>query len=131
MTSLKMSDRFYVLLVKKQLTDKDLILIADDGGGKYSLNGGACTIGTQFTLITLDHPDPDYPVAIDNARGLKLWSSDYNLYFFDTGLTLDFQHNNIIIKDDAHLLDSAVQIADGQQVLAAFEQGVTAPSETC
>ncbi|MGY5339420.1 iron-sulfur cluster biosynthesis family protein [Levilactobacillus spicheri] len=131
MTQIKISDSMWALLQRKHLTDKDLVLIADDGGGKYSLHGGACTIGTQFTLIVLDQPDPDYAVKINNERGLRLWSSAYNLYFFDAGLTLDVQHHSILIKDDAHLLDSAVQIADGPAVLAAFQQGVTAHGETC
>lgn len=131
MTTIKISDAMWALLEQKQLTDRPLLLIADDGGGKYSINGGACTIGTQFSLIVLTQPDPDYPVRIANDRGLQLWSSEYNLYFFDTGLTLDFQHQQILIKDDAHLLDSAVQIAEGREILAAFQRGVTAPSETC
>ena len=131
MAKINVTDRMMALLTAKGLTDRDLLLIADDGGGKYSLQGGACTIGTQFTLVTLPQPDPDYPERIDNDRGLRLWSSAYNLYFFDTGLTLDVQRHNILIKDDAHLLDSAVQIADGPAVLAAFEQGVTADGKTC
>ena len=57
-----LTDAFVQLIQDKGLVGKDLILIADDGGGKYSLQGGACTIGSKFTLIEVDQPDADYPV---------------------------------------------------------------------
>jgi hypothetical protein len=85
-----LTDAFVQLIHDKGLADKDLILIADDGGGKYSLQGGACTIGSKFTLIEVDQPDVDYPVALENKAGLKLWSSDYDLLFLEDGLQLDF-----------------------------------------
>lgn len=131
MTPIKLTPAFMAVLDQKNLTTKDLVLIADDGGGKYSLQGGACTIGTNFTLIVLDAPDPDYPVAIANDQGLHLWSSDYDLYFLGAGLTLDVAHHNILLKDDAELLDSTVKIARGQDVLDAFQQGVKLSGDGC
>ena len=131
MTTIKLSDTFVTLLARKQLTDKNLVLIMDDGGGKYSLQGGACSIGTKFTIIVLDQPDADYSIRLNNVQGIQLWTSDYDLMFLNTGVALDYGQGRISIKDDAHILDRAVQIADGATVLAAFKQGVIAHSESC
>lgn len=131
MAQIHLTDAFMALLDRKHLTQKDLILLADDGGGKYSLQGGACTIGTTFTLIVVDQPDPDYPIALANAQGVKLWSSKYDLYFLSAGLTLDVAHHNILLKDDAELLDSTVRIARGADVLAAFQQGIKLNGQGC
>ena len=131
MPQIHLTDAFMALLDRKHLTQKDLILLADDGGGKYSLQGGACTIGTTFTLIVVDQPDSDYPIALANAQGVKLWSSKYDLYFLSAGLTLDVAHHNILLKDDAELLDSTVRIARGAEVLAAFQQGIKLNGQGC
>lgn len=131
MPQIHLTDAFMALLDRKHLTQKDLILLADDGGGKYSLQGGACTIGTTFTLIVVDQPDADYPIALANAQGVKLWSSKYDLYFLSAGLTLDVAHHNILLKDDAELLDSTVRIARGAEVLAAFQQGIKLNGQGC
>jgi len=131
MTTINLTDDFMALLTRKQLRTKDLVLVTDDGGGKYSLHGGACSIGTKFTLIVLDQPDSDYPLALTNAQGVKLWTSKYDLMFLNAGVTLDYGQGRISIKDDAHILDGAVQIADGKAVLAAFEQGVMPDNKTC
>ncbi|QEA52754.1 iron-sulfur cluster biosynthesis family protein [Loigolactobacillus coryniformis] len=125
MPTIKISAALTTLIQAKHLADKQLILITDDGGGKYSLHGGACTIGTKFTLISLDHPDPAYPVKLENEQQLHLWTSTYDLLFLNPGVAMDYRDGRISIKDNAHLLDSAVQIADGAAVLAAFENGTT------
>lgn len=131
MPQIHLTDAFMALLDQKHLTQKDLILLADDGGGKYSLQGGACTIGTTFTLIVVDQPDPDYPIALANAQNVRLWSSQYDLYFLSAGLTLDVAHHNILLKDDAELLDSTVRIARGTEVLVAFQQGIKLNGQGC
>ncbi|MBQ0835776.1 iron-sulfur cluster biosynthesis family protein [Lactiplantibacillus pentosus] len=131
MTQIKISARLKALLTAKGFADKQLVLVTDDGGGKYSLHGGACSIGTKFTLIVLDQPDPEYDVAVDNNQQLALWTSTYDLIFFNDGIQMDYDQGRISIKDNAHMLDNAVQIAKGAEVLAAFEQGVPADNLTC
>lgn len=126
-----LTDAFVQLIQDKGLVGKDLILIADDGGGKYSLQGGACTIGSKFTLIEVDQPDADYPVALENTAGLKLWSSDYDLLFLEDGLQLDFVAHQIRLKDNAHRFDDGLRIAKGADVLAAFHQGLTVAGVSC
>ncbi len=132
MASIQLSDALVALLQRKGLAQKDLILLTDDGGGKYSLQGGACTIGTNFTLIVIEAPDKDYPVSLHNDQGIHLWTSDYDLIFLETGVAMDYRNGQISIKDDAHaLLDNTVQIANGQDVLAAFAQGITMKGASC
>ncbi|WP_262316395.1 iron-sulfur cluster biosynthesis family protein [Lacticaseibacillus parakribbianus] len=131
MTKITLTQSFVDLMAQKSLLDKTLILIADDGGGKYSLQGGACTIGSKFTLIVVDAPDPDYPVALANDFGVHLWSSDYDLLFLEKGLTLDFVAHQIRLKDNAHGFDDGLRIADGQEVLAAFHRGLTVAGVSC
>jgi uncharacterized protein YqkB len=131
MTQIKISARLKALLTAKGFADKQLVLVTDDGGGKYSLHGGACSIGTKFTLIVLDQPDPEHDVAVDNNQQLALWTSAYDLIFFNDGIQMDYDQGRISIKDNAHMLDNAVQIAKGAEVLAAFEQGVPADNLTC
>jgi len=132
MASIQLSDALVALLQRKGLAQKDLILLTDDGGGKYSLQGGACTIGTNFTLIVIDAPDKDYPVKLHNNQGIHLWTSDYDLIFLESGVAMDYRDGQISIKDDAHaMLDNTVQIAKGQDVLDAFAQGITMKGASC
>ncbi|MGF7437175.1 iron-sulfur cluster biosynthesis family protein [Lentilactobacillus senioris] len=118
-------------LAAKGLTDKELVLITDDAGGKYSLNGGACSLGSTFTIIVLDQPDPDYQLKMENNAGLHIWTSKYDTMFFESGLTLDYKNHSVEIRDDAHVLDNAVQIANGQEVLTAFGKGMQASGGNC
>lgn len=131
MTQIEISNRLKALLVTKGFDKKQVVLVTDDGGGKYSLHGGACSIGTKFTIIVLDQPDPEYNVTVVNNQSLALWTSTYDLIFFNDGIKMDYDQGRIAIKDNAHMLDNAVQIAKGAEVLAAFEQGVPADNLTC
>lgn len=132
MATIKLSQAFVDLMKKKHLDQKTLLLITDDGGGRYSLQGGACSIGTKFTLIVLDQPDSDYQVKLENVAGLDLYTSDYDMIFFASGLAMDFQNGAISIKDDAHAyLDGSVRIANGADVLAAFKKGIMVSGATC
>ena len=131
MAEIKVTRAFKQLMVDKHLADKTLLLIADDGGGRYSLQGGACTIGSNFTLIELDAPDPDYNVELVNDAGLHLYSSDYDLFFLEDGLTIDYRDFQIRLKDNAHWFDDGVRIARGADVLAAFKQGIKIAGATC
>ncbi|KRK72922.1 iron-sulfur cluster biosynthesis family protein [Lacticaseibacillus nasuensis] len=131
MAAITLTPAFVDLIQQKGLQAKTLILIADDGGGKYSLQGGACTIGSKFTLIIRNAPDPDYPVELTNDAGLHLYSSDYDLLFTESGLTLDFVNYQIRMKDDAHAFGDNIMLADGQEVLDAFKLGLTVAGVSC
>ncbi|MCY9806041.1 iron-sulfur cluster biosynthesis family protein [Lentilactobacillus senioris] len=118
-------------LKTKGITDKELILITDDAGGKYSLNGGSCSLGANFTIIVLDQPDPDYQLKMENNADLHMWTSKYDTMFFESGLTLDYKNHSVEIRDNAHILDNAVQIANGQEVLNAAGKGMQASGGNC
>lgn len=132
MPKITLTPSFVALMQKKDLLAKTLLLITDDGGGRYSLQGGACSIGTKFTLIVLAQLDPAYDVALTNDAGLQLYTSGYDMIFLSPGLKLDFADGRISLKDNAHAsLDNSVLIADGQEVLAAFKQGLTVAGQSC
>lgn len=131
MSKINLTDSMIELLSGPRFENKTLLLIADDGGGKYSLHGGACTIGADFSIVILDQPDPDYPIKLENNANLPLYTSKYNLTFLGKGLKMDFQANSIRLSDDAELLDGAVQITKGAEVLAAFKKGMTAGHFRC
>jgi uncharacterized protein YqkB len=131
MTKINVSPAFVQLMRDKHLDQKTLLLIADDGGGRYSLQGGACTIGSNFTLIELDAPDPDYDVVLENDAGLHLYSSEYDMYFLEDGLTIDYRDYQIRLKDNAHWFDDGVRIAKGTDVLEAFKKGIMIAGATC
>lgn len=119
------------VLKQKQIADKTLLLITDDAGGKYSLQGGACSIGTKFTIVVLDQPDDEYTVQLKNNAGLSLYTSDYDVYFLGQGLKLDYQKAMISLTNNGQLLDNNVLVANGKDILAAFKQGIFANIGNC
>ncbi|MDV7719531.1 iron-sulfur cluster biosynthesis family protein [Pediococcus ethanolidurans] len=131
MLNIKVTDSVMALLKRKNIADKTLLLVTDDGGGKYSLQGGACSIGAKFSIVALDEFDPEYPLSIENSFDLKLYTSDYDTRFLRTGLTLDVKNSRITLKDNTGLLDSNVLIANGKDILTAFERGIIMNGESC
>lgn len=131
MLKIKVTDSAIALLKRKNIADKILLLVTDDGGGKYSLQGGACSIGAKFSIVALDKIDPDYPLNIENDFELQLYTSDYDTRFLRPGLTLTVKNSRITLKDNTGLLDSNVRIANGQDILAAFEKGIMMNGESC
>ncbi|GHP15030.1 Fe-S cluster biosynthesis protein [Lentilactobacillus fungorum] len=131
MPTIKITVPMKQYLSTTQFAGKTFLLIADDGGGNYSLHGGACTIGGNFTLVVLDQPDERYPIPLKNNAEIPLFTSAYDLNFLGAGLKMDFQHHSIRLSDDAELLDSAVQITQGTKVTKAFEAGMTPMDYGC
>ncbi|WP_412989204.1 iron-sulfur cluster biosynthesis family protein [Pediococcus siamensis] len=131
MLDLKITDSAMALLKRKKIADKTLLLVTDDGGGKYSLQGGACSIGAKFSIVALDDFDPEYPLSLKNNFELNLYTSKYDTRFFSTGLELDVTNARISLKDHTGLLDSNVLIANGKAILAAFEKGIMISGESC
>lgn len=129
--AIHITDTANKLLMDKGVHDKILLLITDDGGGKYSLNGGACSIGAKFTLIYLDNSDSLYPIKLQNEQDVDLYTSEYDLMFLGSGLTLDFNKYQLILRDDSGMLDTNVQLANGQDVLDSFNQEMTFMNKSC
>ncbi|MCD2256460.1 iron-sulfur cluster biosynthesis family protein [Agrilactobacillus fermenti] len=131
MAKITVSNSVVDLLTRKGIVDKTLLLVTDDGGGDYSLQGGACSIGSKFSIVVLEQPDPAYPIKMANNANLNLYTSKYDLMFFSNGLKMDFKDYAIILKDDSGMLDGSVLIANGQEILDAFKQGITANGQSC
>lgn len=131
MSTIRITQAATERLKQQHLQDKILVLIADDGGGKYSLQGGACTIGAVFTLVVLDAPDPDYPIQLTNEAGVQLYSAEYDLYFLAPGLVLDVRNFQFAIRDDAQQFETPVQVVNGVEMVATHNRGLTEAPKSC
>ena len=121
MEKIKLSPELVDYLKEKKLADKTLLLITDDAGGKYSIGGGACSIGGKFSLIEADELEPQYDIQLENEAGIKLFTSKYDLNFLGTGLAMDIRNGAIRLKNDSQLLDSFVGLSSTKKIMAAFD----------
>lgn len=119
MAKIKITQAALDHLKKREMLSHCLLLIADDAGGKYSINGGTCSMGSHFSLIKVPKPDPDYPIVLKNNTAFKIYSSKYDLLMLESNLILDYQKTRLILKNDSGLLDSNVQLGDGAALLKA------------
>lgn len=106
-------------LKRRGILDKTLILITDDGGGKYSIQGGSCSIGSRFSLIWVSRKDTDYPLFLQNNQGIKIYTSKYDLTMMGTNMVLDYTAGSLSLRDDEELLDGHVEIGNGAALLKA------------
>ncbi|MCI1290503.1 MAG: iron-sulfur cluster biosynthesis family protein [Lactobacillus sp.] len=119
MAHIKFTQAALAELKKRGLLSHPLLLIADDGGGKYSLAGGSCSIGASFSIIKLSKLDPDYPEVLENEAGVELYTSKYDLTLLEDNLVMDYVNGGLLLKNDSGLLDGAMRIGDGDRLLAA------------
>lgn len=79
----------------------EIILIVDGGGGDYSIEGGSCNIGMDYSLISLDtmKHDSRYSVKIENNADFEIYTSDYDLAFLGDNLVLDI-HDTTLRPED-------------------------------
>lgn len=103
----------------REVLGHPLLLIVDDGGGKYSIHGGACSIGASFSIIKLDKPDKDYPEILQNDEGVEIYTSKYDLAILEDNLVLDYVNAGLQLKNDSQMLDGSVNIGDGPALLKA------------
>lgn len=122
MLKITFSDQALNYLKQKELIDQPLILIADDGGGKYSMHGGACSIGAHFSLIWVKQPDPDYPLQLKNEQGLKIYTSKYDETVMGPNLKVDYKNGTLNLRDDEGWLDGGVEIGNGPALLKANQE---------
>lgn len=127
MPNIKITDAAYRILEDKKITAKPLLLITNDAGGQYSSMGGACSIGSNFSIIILDKSDPEYAVPLENQQGLTLCTSDYDLLFLGQGIILDYQQSRLILRNDGGLLDTSVAI----ETVDAVRTKITGGTQGC
>ena len=85
-----------------------LLLTTDDGSNRYSTLGGSCAIGDKFQFVALTEKDAAYDIPVDNDAGLTIWTSKSDALYLGNGLSLDRVHNQLALRDDSGILDSAV-----------------------
>ena len=118
-------------LKRREVLGHPMLLIVDDGGGKYSIHGGSCSIGANFSIIKLDRPDKDYPEKLDNDEGVEIYTSQYDLTELQDNLVLDYKDYSLQLKNDSQMLDGAVSIRDGPALLKANHNVVMTESRNC
>ena len=129
MAKIKFTQRALDYLKRRGLAGHPLLLICDDEGGKYSIKGGACSMG--WSIIKLDHPDKDYPVVLHNNEGVEIYTSDYDLAELQDNLHLDYVNCGLELKNDSQLLNGSVMIGDGPALLKANYHVVMPESRNC
>ena len=115
------TDKALDYLKRREILNKILILIADDGGGKYSIKGGGCAIGSHFSIIYVDKVDPDYPIKFENNQGINIYTSKYDTTMMGPNLVVDYANASLNLKSDEGLLDGGVDIGNGD--LLCYEDG--------
>ncbi|WP_125574453.1 iron-sulfur cluster biosynthesis family protein [Levilactobacillus huananensis] len=85
-----------------------LLLTTDDGSNRYSTVGGTCAIGDKFQFVALAGGDSAYPLIVDNEAGLNIRTNADTALYLGNGLILDRVFNQLALRDDTGILDSAV-----------------------
>ena len=119
MLKITFTDKPLDYLKRREIADKTLILIPDDGGGKYSIQGGGCSIGSHFSIIWVDQVDPDYPVELENDQGLKIYTSKYDMTMMGPNMVMDYDAGSLNLRSDEGILDGGVEIGNGAALIKA------------
>ncbi|MFC6206799.1 iron-sulfur cluster biosynthesis family protein [Levilactobacillus tongjiangensis] len=101
-------DAAQVYLAANVQPDAVLLLTTDDGSNRYSTVGGTCAIGDKFQFVALTDDDPDYAIPVENNLGLRLFTNADTELYLSSGLILDRVFNQLSLRDDSGILDSAV-----------------------
>ena len=88
------------------------MLALNDGSNGYSKLGGTCTIGANFQLVLLDHPDPEFSIEVKNNMGLDMYTSDKELAFLDNGLVLNARNATLSLSSNEGIIDGGVTISE-------------------
>ena len=119
MLKITFTDKATDYLKRREIADKTLILITDDGGGKYSIQGGGCSIGSHFSIIWVVQVDPDYPVELENDQGLKIYTSKYDMTMMGPNMVMDYDAGSLNLRSDEGILDGGVEIGNGAALIKA------------
>ena len=119
MLKITFTDSALDYLKRREIADKILILITDDGGGKYSIKGGNCSIGSHLSIIWVDQTDPDYPVKLENDQGLKIYTSKYDMTLMGPNMVMDYNAGSLNLRSDEGILDGGVEIGNGAALIKA------------
>ena len=109
---LKIKDSAKDVLEKKIKPGQVVLLALNDGSNGYSKLGGTCTIGANFQLVLLDHPDPEFSIEVKNNMGLDMYTSDKELAFLDDGLVLNARNATLSLSSKEGINDGGVTISE-------------------
>ena len=109
---LKIKDSAKDVLEKKIKPGQVVLLALNDGSNGYSKLGGTCTIGANFQLVLLDHPDPEFSIEVKNNMGLDMYTSDEELAFLDNGLVLNARNATLSLSSNEGIIDGGVTISE-------------------
>lgn len=125
MPKIKISDDVIKILNRRNPNQDPFILIVDGGGGDYSIEGGSCSLGMDYSLILLDtkKSDPRYPVTFESNTDFIIFTSDYDLAFLGDNLILDLKNTTLRLRNDSGLLTGAVKIARASDLKGAAKAG--------
>ncbi|WP_297814984.1 iron-sulfur cluster biosynthesis family protein [uncultured Lactobacillus sp.] len=114
-------------LINRGYNKHEILLIVDGGGGDYSIEGGSCNIGMDYSLISLDtmKHDPRYSVKIENNANFEIYTSDYDLAFLGNNLILDVHDTTLRLRNDSGILTGAVKIAKASFLAERAKEGIT------
>lgn len=109
---LKIKDSAKDVLEKKIKPGQVVLLALNDGSNGYSKLGGTCTIGANFQLVLLDHPDSEFSIKVKNNMGLDMYTSDKELAFLDDGLVLNAHNATLSLSSNEGIIDGGVTISE-------------------
>ncbi|MGO3576320.1 MAG: iron-sulfur cluster biosynthesis family protein [Lactobacillus helveticus] len=119
MLKVTFTDQALDYLKRRKIANKVLILITDDGGGKYSIKGGGCSIGSHFSIIWVEQKDADYPVQLENDQGLKIYTSKYDMALMGPNMVMDYAAGSLNLRSDEGILDGGVDVGNGAALIKA------------
>ncbi|GEO46622.1 iron-sulfur cluster biosynthesis family protein [Companilactobacillus kimchii] len=102
--------------------DSNLILTTDDGSNNYSSVGATCELADKFQLIILKESDPNFNETLDTNTNYHLNILPFENYLYGNGLTVDFDHGTLVLKDNGGILDSALSVVDWRNVKPETEK---------
>ena len=109
---LKIKDSAKDVLEKKMKPGQVVLLALNDGSNGYSKLGGTCTIGANFQLVLLDHPDSEFSIKVKNNMGLDMYTSDKELAFLDDGFVLNARNATLSLSSNEGIIDGGVTISE-------------------
>ena len=109
---LKIKDSAKDVLEKKIRPGQVVLLALNGGSNGYSKLGGTCTIGANFQLVLLDHPDSEFSIKVKNNMGLDMYTSDKELAFLDDGLVLNARNATLSLSSNEGIIDGGVTISE-------------------
>ena len=119
MLKITFTDQALDYLKRREIANKVLILITDDGGGKYSIKGGGCSIGSHFSIIWIEQKDAEYPVQLKNDQGLKIYTSKYDMALMGQNMVMDYAAGSLNLRSDEGILDGGVDVGNGAALIKA------------